>query len=136
MPRFLTIALIMTSFAVSFAAWPARSDDTSLGDKLAPVGESIKKGAQDTGAAIEKAAKDVGSTIEEKTQPVGDSVKKSAQDTGPKIEQGAKDTGAKIEQGAKDTGSWLDQSTKDFRDGAQSFFQKVGNFFSGSSSSK
>lgn len=109
-------AIVMMGFLTTASA--SRAED--VGQKLAPVGKSIKKGAEDTGAAIEKAAKDIGTTIKEKTEPVGETVKKTAENAGPKIEQGA-----------KDTGSYLDQATKNFRDGAQAFFQKVGNFFSG-----
>jgi len=115
----ITASAIVALASLSFATLPARSDE-DLGQKLAPIGDSIKKGAEDTGSAIEKAAKDVGSTIQEKTQPATNSVSQAAQDAGPKIEQGA-----------KDTGSYLDSATKGFRDGAQAFFQKVSNFFSG-----
>jgi len=99
-------------------ASPSWAEDA--GQKPAPVGEAIKKGAEDTGAAIGKAAKDVGASIQSKVEPASETVKQKAQDTGEKIESGA-----------KETGGFLDRTTKNFREGASSFFQKVGNFFSG-----
>lgn len=61
----------------------ARADDA--GEKLAPVGEAIKNGAQDTGAAIQKGAGDA-----------GDAIKKGAQDTGNSLDHATQDfrTGA------------------------------------------
>ncbi|MBI3513012.1 MAG: hypothetical protein HY060_02960 [Proteobacteria bacterium] len=92
----------------------------AAGSRAADVGESIKQGAQDTGAAIERTAKEVGAAVQERAEPAGQAIK-----------QGAQQTGAAIEQGAHDTGNWLDRSTKGFRDGAESFFKKVGSLFSG-----
>ena len=92
---------------------------TAAGGRAADVGESIKQGAQDTGAAIERTAKDVGTAIKERAEPAGAAIKK-----------GAQQTGAAVEQGAHDTGGWLDRNTRGFRDGAESFFKKVGSLFS------
>jgi hypothetical protein len=107
----LTAIAVAAALALLIGVPASRAED---------VGEAIKKGAQDTGAAIETGAKNVGSAVQEKAEPVGQSIK-----------QGAQDVGTGVEKGAHDTGNFLERSTRDFRDGAQHFFQRVGNFFSG-----
>jgi predicted small secreted protein len=92
--------------ALLMAAPVARAD---VGDDLAPAGQSIKKAAQDTGTAIENGAKDVGQTVEQKTAPAV----------------------ATVKEGAQETGNFFQRTAKDVHDGAQAFFTKVGNFFSG-----
>src|SRR5260221_4660334 len=89
------------------ATMPASRAD--VGDDLAPAGQSIKKAAQDTGTAIENGAKDVGHTVEQKTAPAVTTVK----------------------HGAQETGNFFERTGKEIHDGAQNFFTKVGNFFSG-----
>lgn len=96
----------------------SRGDD--IGTDLAPAGQSIKKAAEDTGTAIKKSAQDVGSTVEQKTEPVI-----------VKVKEGTQTAGAKVEEGAKATGNFFERTGKQIHDGAQSFFTKVGSFFSG-----
>jgi len=114
----LTFAAASAAIALLATLSIARADD--VGDKLAPVGEAIKNGAENTGTAISNAAKEAGQKIQEGGQPVADSVKKTAQDVGPTVQEKA-----------QETGSYLDTATKSFRDGASNFFQKVSNFFNG-----
>ncbi len=97
---------------------PVRGDD--LGDKLAPVGEAIKKGAEDTGTAIKSSAQSIGASIQQHSAPVVAAVK-----------TGAQNAGTEIKQGAAETGNFVDRSTQGAREDAGSFFKKIGDFFSG-----
>jgi hypothetical protein len=117
-----------------------RAED--LGDKLAPIGDAIKKGAQATGAAIENGAKAVGTAIQEHVEPAAATVKQGAQDAGTTVQQhvepaaetvkqGAQDTGAAIATGAQDTGSFFARTGRTIRDGATSLYRKAASYFSG-----
>jgi hypothetical protein len=118
---YLTLAAASLAAVLALAPVAGRAD---VGDDFNAAGQSIKKGAQDTGAAIEQGAKDTGQTIKQHTEPVANDVK-----------QGATEAGHKIDEGAHETGNFFERSTRDFRNGASNFFHKVGNFFSGNSSS-
>ncbi len=115
----------MTFLAAGLAALLALAPvagRADVGDDFNAAGQSIKKGAQDTGSAIKQGAQDTGQAIKNHVEPAAQSVK-----------QGATEAGQKIDQGAQDTGNFFERSTRDFRNGASDFFHKVGNFFSGNS---
>src|SRR4051794_10338806 len=101
--------LILASLAIALLAAASTGLAEDVGDKLAPVGQSIKQGAQETGSAIENGAKSVGSTVKEKAEPAGKA----------------------IANAADKTHDFLARETKPFRDGAEDFFKKVGRFFTG-----
>ncbi len=118
MPSSLLTWFLAVVVVATVARGPACAED--LGEKLAPVGQSIQQGVQDTGAAIGRGAQAIGSSIQERVEPATKAVRQRADEVGPAVEKGA-----------QDTGNFLDRTTKDFRDGAQRFFVSVGNFFSG-----
>src|SRR5262249_31948243 len=111
-------AALALGVALPTRAWTARVGE-AVKQRAQAAGRRGQRRPQGTGAAIGRPRQDRGTPVRDQAAPAGEAIKKVAQQTG-----------AVVEPGARDTGNGLDRSTKGFRDGAESFFKKVGGLFS------
>jgi hypothetical protein len=109
MTKTMLAMLLVVSYAIAVAAWPAQAADDS---KVKAATEQLKSGAKEIGSG-----------------KVGTGIEDTAKGIGKTVEEGAKYTGEKLKEAGQSAKPEAKSAGNSFKDGLDSFGTSVKNFF-------